>query len=116
MRIKWSAQAIDAALKSMYNTNKREQAFVYALAKYGKEGIRMNKMTVSNVKHLKGNALEGYTASVQCGSKSVNVAYDCNNNNLVIHRWYRLSDDERNAVRSFAIAHFLGLMSGEATA
>lgn len=74
------------------------------------------KMMVKNVKHLKGRTQEGYTASVQCGGKSVNVVFDCIKKNLIIHRWYLLTEDERSAVRAHANAYFLGLMSGEATA
>lgn len=66
-------------------------------------------LTLSNVKHYKGHKLEGYTARVQCGNKFVNVAYGCVKNNLIIHRWYRLTDDECKVVREEATCYFSSL-------
>lgn len=64
---------------------------------------------ISKVKHLKGHTQEGYTATVTCGDKSVHVVYNCINKNLIIHKWYKLTNAECDAVEAFATRYFSSL-------
>ena len=76
----------------------------------------MFDMMMSNVKHLKGRTQEGYTATVKCGEKAVNVVFNCLTRRLVIHKWYKLASDECDAVEKYATDYFLAMMPGEAIA
>ena len=63
-------------------------------------------ITISNVKHLKGNTQEGYTATVKCGEKSVHVVFNCLTRQLIIHKWYKLTNAECEAVEAFTSQYF----------
>lgn len=66
-------------------------------------------IAIANVKHLKGRTQEGYTATVTCGDKSVHVVFNCVNKNLIIHKWYKLTNAECDAVEAFASHYFCSL-------
>jgi len=66
-------------------------------------------IAIANVKHLKGRTQEGYTATATIGDKSVHVVFNCITKNLIIHKWYKLTSDECDAVEAFASHYFCSL-------
>jgi len=76
----------------------------------------MFNMMMSKVRHLKGHTQECYTATATCGEKSVHVVFNCITRKLMIHKWYKLTSDECDAVEKYATDYFLAMMPGEAIA
>lgn len=66
----------------------------------------MFSLRIENVTHRKGKTTEAFHAIVHCGEKAVRVVYNCLEKNLLIHRWYSLTKEERDAVRAYAKDYF----------
>ena len=64
---------------------------------------------IKNVKHLKGRTQEGYTANLHIGDRRIGIMYDVMDDNLIMHRWYKLTQDERDFIREELLAYFRDL-------
>ena len=64
---------------------------------------------ISKVKHLKGRTQEAYTATATINDKSVHVVFNSITRKLMIHKWYKLTNAECDAVEAFASRYFSSL-------
>lgn len=53
-----------------------------------------NNLALTDIKTIEGNTNKIIMATASIENKTINVTWDCNNNNLVVHNWYDLSDVE----------------------
>lgn len=61
---------------------------------------------LERVEHFKGNVENFYTARLMRSKKTFNITYDCNQSNLIIHEWYKLSKDELNEITQELTEYF----------
>lgn len=61
---------------------------------------------IKNVKHLKGRTQEAYRAKLHIDNRCVGVVYDALNDRLIIHDWFKLTQDEFDYIREELIFYF----------
>lgn len=61
---------------------------------------------IKNLKHLKGRTQEAYKAKLHIGNRCVGVVYDAVNDRLIIHDWFKLTQDEFDYIREELIFYF----------
>lgn len=66
-------------------------------------------IAIANVNHLKGRTQEAYTATATINDTSVHIVFNCITRKLMIHKWYKLTSDECDAVEAFASRYFSSL-------
>lgn len=62
-----------------------------------KPAVNKKKVEVNEMKELKlweGTTESFYTGKFDKGGDTINITYDCNTNNLIIHEWYLFSKSE----------------------
>lgn len=64
---------------------------------------------IKNLKHLKGGKLEGYIANLRIDDRCVGVTYDVMGDRLIIHRWYELTQNERDFINEELLYYFRDL-------
>lgn len=64
---------------------------------------------IKNMKHLKGRTQEGYTANLHIGDRRIGIMYDVMDDNLIMHRWYKLTKDERDFICEELLTYFRDL-------
>jgi len=60
----------------------------------------MKNLIITNVKHRKGNTTDAYTAKISYKTTNMNVTYNCQNGDIVIDKWYLLSEDELTSLNA----------------
>lgn len=66
----------------------------------------MKNLIITNVKHRKGNTTDAYTAKVSYGTTNMNVTYNCQTGDIIIDKWYLLSEDELTSLNAELAAFF----------
>jgi len=64
---------------------------------------------IKNVKHLKGRTQEAYKAKLHIDNRCVGVVYDALNDRLIIHDWFKLTQDEYEFIREELLFYFRDL-------
>jgi len=64
---------------------------------------------IKNVKHLKGRTQEGYKVKLHIDNRCVGVVYDALNDRLIIHDWFKLTQDEYEFIREELLFYFRDL-------
>lgn len=64
---------------------------------------------IKNVKHLKGRTQEAYKAKLHIDNRCVGVVYDALNDRLIIHDWFKLTQDEYKFIREELLFYFCDL-------
>lgn len=73
--------------------------------------MEMKYGSLKNVEHFQGNVENFYTAKLIYMNKSLNITYDCNKNNIIIHEWYSLNKDELTQITDELLKYFLNINS-----
>lgn len=62
-----------------------------------------------NVKEFKATEGKFYTAKLHKGGKVFNITFFCNDNNLIVHEWYKMSREELETTTKELNKYFVGL-------
>lgn len=73
--------------------------------------MAINCGTLEKVEHFKGSVNDIYTAKLIYQNRKFNITYDCKENNLIIHEWYKLTKDEINNITNELTNYFMHLQN-----
>lgn len=78
-----------------------------------KQIIVNDAIVLEQVQKFKGNTEEFYTGKARVNGKTINVTYDCNKDNLIIHEWYDIKPNALDVVTVLIEASFRRIMAQE---
>lgn len=64
------------------------------------------ELLIKKEKYHKGNDSEFYTAKAVYNNINFNITYDCKNENIIIHEWYKFSSIQLSDISKKIRLHF----------